>query len=145
MIFCSNSVYDPICLHALSKINTNLIDWLFDFSNLIIHTNFLCDRPLPEPHDMLDPTLKVSVNYNRERERERGFHNHGHGYADVKSLNPFTRSCVIVHFMLFSIILEFFFIRFVILIFTVSYLSSHRHFTLLNHLSFRASWACIDK
>lgn len=69
MIFCSNSVYDPICLHALSKINTNLIDWLFDFSNLIIHTNFLCDRPLPEPHDMLDPTLKVSVNYNRERER----------------------------------------------------------------------------
>lgn len=70
MIFCSNSVYDPICLHALSKINTNLIDWLFDFSNLIIHTNFLCDRPLPELHDMLDPTLKVSVNYNRERERE---------------------------------------------------------------------------
>lgn len=69
MIFCSNSVYDPICLHALSKINTNLIDWLFDFSNLIIHTNFLCDRPLPEPHDMLDPTLKVRVNYNRERER----------------------------------------------------------------------------
>lgn len=71
MIFCSNSVYDPICLHALSKINTNLIDWLFDFSNLIIHTNFLCDRPLPEPHDMLDPTLKVRVNYNREKERER--------------------------------------------------------------------------
>lgn len=90
MIFCSNSVYDPICLHALSKINTNLIDRLFDFSNLIIHTNFLCDRPLPELHDMLDPTLKVSVNYNRERERGKREERRERKRRERKRVHPFS-------------------------------------------------------
>lgn len=71
MIFCFNLVYDLICLYVFFKININLIDWLFDFSNLIIYINFFCDWLLFESYDMFDLILKVRVNYNREREREK--------------------------------------------------------------------------
>lgn len=56
-----------VCMLSLRSILIWLIGCLISVTWL--YTNFLCDRPLPEPHDMLDPTLKVSVNYNRERER----------------------------------------------------------------------------
>lgn len=77
-----------VCMLSLRSILIWLIGCLISVTWL--YTNFLCDRPLPEPHDMLDPTLKVSVNYNRERERGKREERRERKRRERKRVHPFS-------------------------------------------------------